>query len=62
MRFMTTAPATQLTRLLLVGDPARRPGPGRDTPIVRHYRLARLRLNDGPSTGSRFDHLRRSYD
>jgi hypothetical protein len=58
---MTTASASQLTRILLVGD-RKRPGSGQDAPAIRRYRLARLRLNERPSGAGRFEHLRRTYD
>jgi hypothetical protein len=61
---MTTVTASQLSRIILVGERARL-GSGQDAPAIRRYRLARLRLNDHdrvrPGAG-RFDHLRRSYD
>jgi hypothetical protein len=58
---MTTASASQLTRILLVGD-RKRPGSGQDAPAIRRYRLARLRLNERPSGAGRFEHLRCTYD
>jgi hypothetical protein len=58
---MTTASASQLTRILLVGD-RKRLGSGQDAPAIRRYRLARLRLNERPSGAGRFEHLRRTYD
>jgi hypothetical protein len=61
MSSMTTASASQLTRLLLVGE-RKRPGSGPDAPAVRRYRLARLRVNGRPSAAGRYEHLRRSYD
>jgi hypothetical protein len=61
MQCMTTATASQLTRILLVSD-RKRLGSGQDAPAIRRYRLARLRLNDRPSGQGRFEHLRRSYD
>jgi hypothetical protein len=61
MMAMTPATASQLTRILLVGE-RKRPGSGPDAPAIRRYRLARLRLNERPSAAGRFEHLRRSYD
>jgi hypothetical protein len=61
MQCMTTATASQLTRILLVSD-RKRLGSGQDAPAIRRYRLARLRLNGRPSGQGRFEHLRRSYD
>jgi hypothetical protein len=58
---MTTATASQLSRILLVGERGRL-GSGQDAPAIRRYRLARLRLNGRPSGAGRFEHLRRSYD
>jgi hypothetical protein len=58
---MTTAPATPLSRILLVGERARL-GSGKDGPVLRRYALARLHVNDQPSGAGRFAHLRRSYD
>jgi hypothetical protein len=63
---MTTASATALTRIILVGE--RSPQTvGREAPAIRRYRLARLQLNDragvvGGRDSSRFSHLRHSYD
>jgi hypothetical protein len=62
MTSMTTAPATPLSRILLVGERGRL-GSGQDAPAIRRYRLARLHVNDRPSgVESRYEHLRRSYD
>jgi hypothetical protein len=58
---MTTATATPLSRILLVGERARL-GTGKDAPAIRRYSLARLHVNDRPSGAGRFAHLRRSYD
>jgi hypothetical protein len=62
---MTTASASQLTRILLVGD-RKRPGSGQDAPAIRRYRLARLHVNASaeahPPGSDRYAHLRRSYD
>jgi hypothetical protein len=62
MLSMTTATASQLSRILLVSKPGRRQEPGLDTPDIRRYRLARLRLDGRPSMTARFEHLRRVYD
>jgi hypothetical protein len=67
MLSMTTASASQLSRIILVGERTRL-GSGQDAPAIRRYRLARLRLNDHERTrdpsrpAGRFEHLRRSYD
>jgi hypothetical protein len=66
MMLMTTASASQLSRIILVGE-RKRLGSGQDAPAIRRYRLARLRLNDDlarshASGTTRFEHLRRSYD
>jgi hypothetical protein len=58
---MTTATASPLSRIILVGERSR-PGSGQDGPAIRRYRLARLHVNDRPSAADRFAHLRRSYD
>ena len=49
MLSMTTATASQLSRIILVGERARL-GSGQDAPAIRRYRLARLRLTT--ATGS----------
>jgi hypothetical protein len=61
MMSMTTATATPLSRIILVGERARL-GSGQDAPAIRRYRLARLHVNDRPSGAGRYEHLRRSYD
>ena len=61
MMSMTTATATPLSRIILVGE-RERLGPGQDAPAIRRYRLARLHVNDRPSGADRYAHLRRSYD
>jgi hypothetical protein len=61
MLSMTTAPASPLSRILLVGERGRL-GSGQDAPAIRRYRLARLHVNDRPSGADRHAHLRRSYD
>jgi hypothetical protein len=55
-------PATR--RLVLVPAPAANSARGRpDASAVRHYRLARLRLEGRDVARSeRFSHLKRSYD
>jgi hypothetical protein len=58
---MTTATATPLSRIILVGE-RERLGSGQDAPAIRRYRLARLHVNDRPSGAERYEHLRRSYD
>jgi hypothetical protein len=58
---MTTATASLLSRIVLVGERSRL-GSGQDAPAIRRYRLARLHVNDRPSGADRFEHLRRSYD
>jgi hypothetical protein len=58
---MTTATASPLSRIVLVGERSRL-GSGQDAPAIRRYRLARLHVNDRPSGAARFEHLRRSYD
>ncbi|MDX6731385.1 MAG: hypothetical protein QOC54_1333 [Baekduia sp.] len=58
---MTTATASPLSRIVLVGERSRL-GSGQDAPAIRRYRLARLHVNDRPSGSDRFEHLRRSYD
>jgi hypothetical protein len=61
MLHMTSPAATAPTRRLVL-VPAE-PRAGRGAASVRHYRLARLRLEGrevGP--GQRFDHCKRSYD
>jgi hypothetical protein len=64
MMSMTTASATPLSRIILVGERSRL-GSGQDAPALRRYRLARLHVNNRdmahPSAGS-YAHLRRSYD
>jgi hypothetical protein len=62
MLSMTTAIATPLSRLVLVGEERKRLGSGQDAPAIRRYRLARLRINDRPSGAGRYAYLRRSYD
>ncbi|HWF53510.1 MAG TPA: hypothetical protein VG223_02725 [Solirubrobacteraceae bacterium] len=51
-----------VSKLLLVAD-ERGGAPAASAPLVRRYRLARLRL-DGRSSapGARFDHLKRVFD
>jgi hypothetical protein len=61
MLSMTTATATPLSRILLIGGQSRL-GSGQDAPAIRRYRLARLHVNDRPSASDRYAHLRRSYD
>ena len=64
MLSMTTASASQLSRIILVGERTRL-GSGQDAPAIRRYRLARLHVNDPESarpTRGRYEHLRRSYD
>jgi hypothetical protein len=65
MTSMTTAIATPLSRIILVGERSRL-GSGQDAPAIRRYRLARLHVNDPigthPARAARFEHLRRSYD
>jgi hypothetical protein len=61
MMSMTTATATPLSRIILVGE-RERLGSGQDAPAIRRYRLARLHVNDRPSGADRYAHLRRSYD
>jgi hypothetical protein len=62
---MTTATASPLSRIILVGERSRL-GSGQDAPAIRRYRLARLHVNDPigahPARADRFAHLRRSYD
>jgi hypothetical protein len=58
---MTTATASQLSRIILIGERSRL-GSGPDAPAIRRYRLARLHVNDQRSGAGRFAHLRRSYD
>ena len=62
---MTTATASPLSRIILVGERSRL-GSGQDAPAIRRYRLARLHVNDPigthPARAERFAHLRRSYD
>jgi hypothetical protein len=62
---MTTATASPLSRIVLVGERSRL-GSGQDAPAIRRYRLARLHVNDPigthPARADRFAHLRRSYD
>jgi hypothetical protein len=58
---MTTATATPLSRILLVGERARL-GSGKDSQAIRRYSLARLHVNDRPSGAERFAHLRRCHD
>jgi hypothetical protein len=61
---MTTATASPLSRIVLVGERSRL-GSGQDGPAIRRYRLARLHVNDpigtDPARAGRFEHLRRSY-
>jgi hypothetical protein len=65
MMSMTTATATPLSRIILVGE-RERLGSGQDAPAIRRYRLARLHVNDpiaaDSSRADRYEHLRRSYD
>jgi hypothetical protein len=65
MLSMTTATASPLSRILLVGERSRL-GSGQDAPAIRRYRLARLHVNDPDRShaarGERYAHLRRSYD
>ena len=58
---MTTATASQLSRIVLVGTRSRQ-GSGQDAPAIRRYRLARLRVNGRPSETDPYAHLRRSHD
>jgi hypothetical protein len=62
---MTTATASPLSRIILVGERSR-PGSGQDGPAIRRYRLARLHVNDRIATrgarADRFAHLRHSHD
>jgi hypothetical protein len=56
-----TRPLTP-SKVLLVADRRTVPANRRDTPI-RRYRLARLRLDSGPTGAeSRFEYLKRVYD
>jgi hypothetical protein len=60
MLAMTTPAAA--SRILLVEDPDRMPGP---SARIRRYRMARLRLNPRPGprpAPERFVHLKRIYD
>jgi hypothetical protein len=64
MMSMTTATATPLSRIILVGERSR-VGSGQDAPAIRRYRLARLHVNDHLAhspRADRYEHLRRSYD
>jgi hypothetical protein len=61
MMSMTTASASPLSRIILVGGRSRL-GPGQDAPAIRRYRLARLHVNNQPSGAGTYAHLRRSYD
>lgn len=66
MMSMTSATASQLSRILLVGERGRL-GSGQDAPAIRRYRLARLHVNHDrdlarPPSDSRHAHLLRSYD
>jgi hypothetical protein len=61
MMSMTTATASPLSRIILVGE-RERLGSGQDAPAIRRYRLARLHVNERPSGADRYEHLRRSYD
>jgi hypothetical protein len=58
---MTTASASPLSRIILVGGRSR-PGSGQDAPAIRRYRLARLHVNGRSSVNGAHAHLRRSYD
>jgi hypothetical protein len=58
---MTTATASPLSRIILVGERSRL-GSGQDAPAIRRYRLARLHVNERPARAARFEHLRRSHD
>ncbi|HEU4974074.1 MAG TPA: hypothetical protein VFT50_03215 [Baekduia sp.] len=58
---MTTASATRLSRIILVGERGRLE-PGQDGPAIRRYRLARLHVNGRAPEDGRHGHLRRSYD
>jgi hypothetical protein len=62
---MTTATASALSRIILVGERSRL-GSGQDAPAIRRYRLARLHVNDHDAAhrtrAGRYEHLRRSYD
>jgi hypothetical protein len=64
MMSMTSATASQLSRILLVGERGRL-GSGQDAPAIRRYRLARLHVDHDRPSGSesgRHAHLLRSYD
>jgi hypothetical protein len=61
MMSMTTASASPLSRIILVGERLRL-GSGQDAPAIRRYHLARLHVNDRSSGNGRYEHLRRSYD
>ena len=64
MSSMIAVTASQLSRIILVGERARL-GSGQDAPAISRYRLARLRLDDRDRTrpaAGRYEHLRRSYD
>jgi hypothetical protein len=65
MLCMTTASATPLSRIILVGEQSRLRS-GQHAPAIRRYRLARLHVNESPEAHppgtDRFAHLRRSYD
>ena len=62
MLSMSTAAATaDADRIVLVREEQERPLVAAARPIIRRYRLARLRLDDPPGTGA-FAHLKRSYD
>jgi hypothetical protein len=65
MMSMTTATASPLSRIILVGERSRL-GSGQDAPAFRRYRLARLHVNEPigthPTEAESLVHLRRSYD
>jgi hypothetical protein len=61
MMSMTTASATPLSRIILVGERLRL-GSGQDAPAVRRYRLVRLHVNGRSSGTDCHAHLRRSHD
>lgn len=62
---LSMSSALAANRLVLVG-PARG-SHGRDSATVRRFKLARLKLENGPTHhrrpgAERFDHLKRTYD
>jgi hypothetical protein len=56
-----TSSATELSRIILVGERAPLAA-GKDAPAIRRYRFARLKLDDRADDPGRFAHLRRSHD